>query len=523
MLKVLLVDDEPIFRMGLRTSVAWEEMECRIVGEARNGEEALIQIEEKSPDLVFLDIKMPKMDGIEVLKKAKNIKARPQFIVLSCFNEYEFVREAMKLGACDYLFKPLMEGKDIAAAVQEVRKKTDEHMETGETEKHAQVSVTLENILLEQEELGVSLERLEQLCPELEDTAYFVMAVRIPGKQFRERKKEALLKLCRGILLRDFDDGFLPYFAEYEGVLYGLFWEEMEEERRTSSRGHILWKKIKEYVETPVWLGSSRLKRGAKEIKKAYDEAKWAMQVHYFSCFSRKNNEYIEYERQADKNYEFEEIYKEQLDKIRLMFGKYDIEGIKNEIHLICESVLVHEYFNVKDFSYLLANIVINNMRYYKSGAFLEQLVVEDYDVISNIYHQETMEDACGYLIELLRRVFGLMRAPVSSETHTDTIRKIEEYLKEHYAEKIALQDMANMAHLSLKYFCKLFKQVTGETFVNYLTEIRIREAEKLLERTNLKTYEVAEKTGFSDYRHFCKTFKKVTGKTPTDTRKRNV
>ena len=87
MIKVLLVDDEPIFRMGLRSGIAWEEEGCEIVGKAKNGEEALLLIDEKKPDLVLLDLKMPKMDGIEVLRRMKGREGGPKFIVLSCFNE----------------------------------------------------------------------------------------------------------------------------------------------------------------------------------------------------------------------------------------------------------------------------------------------------------------------------------------------------------------------------------------------------------------------------------------------------
>ena len=94
-----------------------------------------------------------------------------------------------------------------------------------------------------------------------------------------------------------------------------------------------------------------------------------------------------------------------------------------------------------------------------------------------------------------------------------------KKYLAVHYSEKLKLQDIADQFHLSVKYFCKIFKEETGETFVSYLTELRLKEAEKLLKTTELKTYEIAERTGFSDYHHFCKTFKKVTGKTPSDIR----
>ena len=79
--RILLVDDEPIFRMGLRSVISWEELGCQIVGEAKNGEEALIQIEEKKPDIVFLDIKMPKMDGIRELENEEDMRKIPS---LSC-------------------------------------------------------------------------------------------------------------------------------------------------------------------------------------------------------------------------------------------------------------------------------------------------------------------------------------------------------------------------------------------------------------------------------------------------------
>lgn len=139
--RILLVDDEPIFRMGLRSVISWEELGCQIVGEAKNGEEALIQIEEKKPDIVFLDIKMPKMDGIRVLEKRKRYEKNPKFVVLSCFNEYEYVREAMKLGAFDYLFKPLMEGKDIAAVIKEIQAAGITKAEQGEEQKNSSRSV----------------------------------------------------------------------------------------------------------------------------------------------------------------------------------------------------------------------------------------------------------------------------------------------------------------------------------------------------------------------------------------------
>lgn len=129
------------------------------------------------------------------------------------------------------------------------------------------------------------------------------------------------------------------------------------------------------------------------------------------------------------------------------------------------------------------------------------------------------MEDTCRYYLELLERIFDLMRRNLYGASHSDTIRNALEYMQTHYAERISLSHIASRSGMSEKYFCRLFKEQTGETFVGSLTAIRIRAAEKLLAQTGLKTYEIARQTGFGDYHHFCKTFKRLTGKTPTEVR----
>lgn len=167
----------------------------------------------------------------------------------------------------------------------------------------------------------------------------------------------------------------------------------------------------------------------------------------------------------------------------------------------------------------MLAESIISNMRLYQHRDLMEKLVMEEYNVISNLYHQETMEETCEYYLELLERIFDLIRQNLYGTSHSDTIRNALEYMEAHYYEKISLSDIASKAGMSEKYFCRIFKEQTGETFVGSLTSIRIRAAEKLLTQTNLKTYEIAQQAGFSDYHHFCKTFKRLTGKTPTQIR----
>lgn len=515
MVKVLLVDDEPIFRMGLRSGIQWQEISCKVVGEAKNGEEALLQIDQKKPDLVLLDLKMPKMDGIEVLTKMKTRQEKPKFIVLSCFNEYEYVREAMKLGASDYLFKPLMEGKDIAAIIHEIFKNTA----TADNDQATQISYLLESILAESDFSEEKKAQLQALCPMLGNTPYFIFAIKIPGKICNSIKKEALLTLCKSVLIRCFDDKFQPFFCQKDLILYGLFFYHSSENFNLYTKRKSLWEKIKEYVEVPIWIGCSDCMLDKDDLKKAMDQATIALQAHFFSFSSNPADEFLTFHKEYTENKKLSITYKKELKIIEQAFGKYRLDIIKNTLMEICNSILSQQLFCEKDFPHMLADSLINNMRLYQHRDLMEQLIMKEYNVISNLYHQETMEDTYYYYIGLLEEIFALLKKSMYGGSHSDTIQSAISYMKAHYSEKISLSDMARKANMSDKYFCKLFKDETDETFVGYLTNIRIQAAERMLMQTDMRTYEVAEQVGFGDYHHFAKTYKKITGKTPTETR----
>ena len=513
--RILLVDDEPIFRMGLRSVISWEELGCKIVGEAKNGEEALLQIEEKKPDIVFLDIRMPKINGIQVLEKRRRYEKNPKFVVLSCFNEYEYVREAMKLGAFDYLFKPLMEGKDIAAVIKEIQAQDEKGWQEEEQKKQQQISHALKEVLE-----GSSEEQLLELCDLFEKYPYFLMEIRIPHGETKKSKRETLLTLAGEVMTGCFDEGILPFWVKQEGKNTGLFFFKETEGYECSSARKNLWKKVKEYIEIPVWISCSGVQRGKGSLKRGIYEMKMAAEAHFFSCYGNRNEEYLEFKEWMEDSYDLVSLYQKDCLEIRELFGKEKTEEIGKRLQKISWSILKNNQKNPKDFAHLLADIIVGSMRYYDRRELLENLIMEEYNMISRLYHQETMEDCCNYFLTVLGRIFEESRKiEARIDARTATIWKVKKYLAVHYSEKLQLQDIADQFHLSVKYFCKIFKEETGETFVGYLTGLRLKEAEKLLKATDLKTYEIAEQTGFSDYHHFCKTFKKVTGKTPSDIR----
>lgn len=124
MLKVLVVEDEEMIRKGIVLTVDWASLDCMVVGEAANGEEGLVMAKRLEPNLIITDLKMPKMDGLEMLRQLRDWGCKAHFIILTAYDNFSYVQSALRLGAVDYLLKPYHDG-DLEAAVMQLQKRTD--------------------------------------------------------------------------------------------------------------------------------------------------------------------------------------------------------------------------------------------------------------------------------------------------------------------------------------------------------------------------------------------------------------
>ena len=125
MLKVLIVDDEAVVRRGIMLGMDWAAMGCVVVGEAANGEEGLAAVERYSPNLIITDVRMPKMDGIEMMNRLREKGCRAHVIVLTAYSDFSYARSALQFGADDYLLKPFRD-QELTAAIDKVRRKERE-------------------------------------------------------------------------------------------------------------------------------------------------------------------------------------------------------------------------------------------------------------------------------------------------------------------------------------------------------------------------------------------------------------
>ncbi len=482
MIKVILVDDEPIFRTGLRSIVCWADHDCEIVGEASNGAEALQLIRAKAPDLVFLDIKMPAVDGIQVLKECRALPKPPCFIVLSCFNEYNYVREAMKLGAIDYLFKPLMEGPDIEKVLQEACDRLGAPLAGAEEkQREGRRQEALARLLQGGEEAAAGLLALE---PALAQSAWFTAAFSLQAPVEPERCL-ALLGSCQAAV-SGFFDSCTALFLRRENTLYALVYGPGPAAPLPPQRLRLLYRKLEDLLETPLWAGFDQPRRGPRELPGSLGRAALAMEANFF----QKPGEpaVLAYEEPMGRRYDFAALYPEPMDALREAVLRYDGEAAAREMGRILDLIRRDRRFHREDFCHFLAAAITDFMRVYRTRIVLEELLLANYHLISDLYHQQDAEAAVQLFLQILQTLFAHLRGNTTGY-HARLLQQVLEEVNSRYQEKLTLEAAAEKTHLSVNYFCKLFKEQTGETFVNYLNKVRVNAAVNLLRTTAMKTY----------------------------------
>lgn len=517
MLKVLIVDDEPIFRIGLRSSINWANFDCEIIGEAANGKEALAIIQSQKPHIILLDIKMPGMDGLELLKICCHNQKDQYFIVLSCFNEYNYVREAMKLGALDYLFKPLMEGPDIEKVISEAREKLgcSSQNTNFQLQQHA-IQTTLKRII--ENHAPEDIAYIYELIPQLSSSWFFTMAITLPDKSLDAEKAYAILNSCQA-LISGFFKSCTCHFIRNDRILYALLYTENHSADLLSSLNlKAFSKQLNDYMGTILWAGFDTLRQNSDEFPESFNNAYYAMESNYFRKQESNIPFAVLYTPVMAQNYNYYELFSEEAEKIKAATLNYDIETIRFILNDIVSSICKHGYFNKNDFCHLLTSLITDSMRIYRNRIILEKLLLSNYHLISDIYYQTSMEQALQLFIQVMHTLFAHINGNVE-DFHSRILQDVLDYINLHYNEKLTLELISEKTHLSVNYFCKIFKEQTGDTFINYLNKVRIHASVNLLQTTLLKTYEIAEQVGFSDYHYFCKTFKKYTGLTPSQMR----
>lgn len=523
MYRTVIVDDDFLVRSYLKQLKAWKQAGYEIIADLRDGEEALAYIEKERPDLVVTDISMPLMDGIELIRRLREKDAGVYIIVLSCHDDFEYVKEAMKLGANEYVLKNslndeslgelLLKTKSSLAGMQRQQKAEDETKKLVQMGRHSlryhffngllSGSLSDEERESKRAEAGIAGKYANSAVVSLFIPGFQELKGRLTAVELEQYSRHMLEKLTAAIseILRE-EKQYVEEIYLGEGVfccfldLSRMHRMSLMKQRLTSVATACLRCSREEDVAYSVAV--SGICFGGEGIRQAYQQIRELTKLYFY-----EDSSVLYYEGEPLIGHEIppkaQALQKEiaacitggQPDKMQEAFGQ------AVELFRSCRTE---------------GRLVVHWLRE------LEQKigVQRSPEAYSGIVKASQLQDFCE---EYRRELFAVKKRGIPDGAGP-VIRVVADYLHEHYREQIGLTDAADAAKVNSAYLSYLFKQEMGIGFSNYLMELRIEYAKGLLKNTNEKIKEVAVLSGIPDYHYFSKAFKKMTGMSPADYRR---
>lgn len=536
MYKLLVVDDEKWVRQGLSLTIDWMAEGIELIGEAEDGEEALQRIETDSPDIIITDIKMPRMDGLDLIKALRNQQKKVCVIIISGYNDFEYAQKALKYGAYDYVLKPIEETallEVVRRCVSDLEQETKHRHHLKEMSGRIRESLPLaRQHFLEMLLLGRTVDSLSELEARwqalnmaLDPNCLTVLAVKIHhwGARATREKDRSLIRLALGNIAEEImmswgQAAACPLDNNADIELAVLFTRgnvasgPKNDTDDAFSNGMIaLVDAAKQYLGITISIGISRVGNMVK-VAQCFEEALNACALAFYDGFGKvydaarlpvrenKLQAYIgpdgswetrlNHAMKLADNRAINELAEQLIGHLQDAREQSSPLNVSRGLRVLLQSVVkrweaAHPYMKAPGID-----------------AFNKTILNRDFTLTQL---REQLPDAllqCAYE----SRGTGNHKRIVELGMH---------YSHQHYMKGITMNDVAEHLYLNPSYFSKVFHGEVGETYSKYLTRLRMDKAKHLLKTSTLKVYEIAEKVGYADFRHFSKTFKDLEGMTP--------
>ncbi len=496
-MRILIADDESLIRDGLKIMLNDLEIPVEVVGEATNGRDMVQLVKELKPDLVFVDIKMPVINGLNAIEECKKFAPDTFWVVLTGFSEFEFARTAINLGVSYYLMKPVSV-EELDKILRDISKKLKEKILISNKEFGNELSLFCHDII-SNEEIGLCFENpsftyrcatividshLKEKYKARRQTEFFNMIRSLIEKSIDGKMKIALFSLPNGDIAIVISMENLPenhasrqadrFLSRLADILKTTNDDDFAATVLLSEKCHS-YETVRKSLNQLQNLSAMRPITGIRKIvpvntlKKVFMESSSELLelcntlIQMTDAF--RNREYFSYMKMVDA---LEKTLKLQAI---LLDGKVK--------HNIADFLSVSMKFSIKpDYD---ASMLVESLRYHG-----ERILSEDVD-----------EDRVNILIN-----------------------RVVDYVEQNYMKDIGLAEIAEILNITPNYLSSLFHKKMGITFVKYLTKIRMIKAKELLANSSLRVQQVSERVGYYSTRHFTKLFKEFYGYYPSDCRK---
>lgn len=526
MYRIILIDDEPLILAGIASLICWEEHDCCIVGKATNGHAAIDLILEARPDIVITDIRMPVMNGLELIEACKEKNCEFAFIFLTNMEDFQLAKQAVHLGAVDYLVKLDLQPQTLIQALERAK----EHCSRMESHHNKE----LYTLLLKDNQKQLERNYFSQLIfhpsdPELPsnpeiDTRYesmYLILFQMKPEQILFGQAEAydfsfisnlLLDVISGIGARYFSSHTILTPQKDTMLLVVSPKPESDSEKSLSEFCAKVNAAIGTYFALTALFGISQKRNNPLKLSDAYLEAQSALEHCYYDSSLRivfYKSQYSRIKQPAQREFNIN-FLKKSMSAAVLENESQDLKEIFYELSDLFaqykpdKTQAVSACINI--YSYL------HDLLQNESGK--DNVFPYSIDIAEQLSQLGSLDDILLWLNSFCEKICAMLTD--RKEKRSDKfVYMAKRYIHEHYREKLTLSEIAEYLKISPGYLSSSFSRYMNQTVSDYIAEVKIEHAKELIDSGQYLIYEIADQLGFENAYYFSKVFKKVTGMAP--------
>ena len=526
--RIMLVDDEEEVRRAMIRQMDWEKLGFTVAGDAENGEDALEKVEQLEPDVMMTDIRMPYMDGLTLVAKIREKYPFMKILIFSGYDDFEYAKQAIKFKVTEYILKPV-NGEELAEILERVKVSLDEEIEQRRNinilqERYENSLPVLRELFLndlvsQTADAADAAPKLREYGIDILDAERWLAAViHVENMEQTEEQElsrhQELIPISVRALVEDHlrNCGRFAIFNSAEGITVIAALNGSQPETGFINQLNDICKESRRLLGIAVTVGVGYGCDRFQDIGHSYQTAVDAL--GYRAIVGSGRTIYINDVEPVNRGKLQFDAKEETELTTAIKFGSGEqIGSMFEELAARMDDAKVHAN-QYQVYMLTILNCLIRLMQQYdlKMGEMFES--EEHYaDIMKRICRRESFAEEMIPVACRMNEALNQARDNTTRKAIVDA----KTYIQENYADpELSVDMLCRYLHMSPAYFSTVFKKETGQTYVNYLTEVRLGKAEELLQETDDKTYEIAQKVGYQEQNYFSYVFKKRYGMSPT-------
>jgi len=522
MKKVLIVDDELLVQVGLKSMINWQEHGLYVVAEAKNGQEAIELFNRTDPDIVFVDIGMPGMNGLELIKILKEKKPSVKTVILTSHTDFNYVKEAVSLNVSEYLLKSELTRDSLSKCINNIV--TQMEAETSEKYKIENAESVNTGYLVEDDLFKIitgfykSREEMEAIIEKykfsFQQSVWLVAvsSIMIKADDLERYQKDTdhFKTVIQGLLKQVFSEEDFTFYATIiiDKIIFLFNIDKAKDisavKEKIMNLLYLFKSNLKQFLNIDLFIGISKPGESYRQLPELYKQAYNAREYCFF-----ESDKIITYDESL--LHVEESMPKVNYKAIEKLLLKGDVEGLEqsfNDIFGRLYDCRNKEYVRTAFIDLLSqAKLFVESLHEKQNIPDLNEANF-NYNRFQNFH---TFEEVKKYITDVYKKIIQAEKNQRGAQ-YSCSIQKSIEYIEKNYQRNITLADVAKYAEVSKNYLSFLFKQEIGTNFSTFLMNFRIEKSKELLTEGNVKIYEIANMVGFENPYYFSKVFKEVVG-----------